>query len=609
MNNRKHVRFYTHIETQYGIIKNISYEGALIELSNQDTLKTLLENKHFSIKILEEEVKARIVLDNLNPNNNSVGLLFEKPISKDTLQKAIKLHKRPEHIRKEPKFKIETDILEAFEAHDFIKGAMPIIMELTDENTNVDKIYALIRNMPALEEDILKIANNAYSNKGIEIKDIKSAIIRLGLSKIRDFTLKAISKEAITDYKEELKELTEIEQILILQTAIFDNICQIACTQKSRFYDLLMLSMIDGLLIVIDFLNKNKYSDIKTQMLNIAKSPSKLYSYISRIFEKDLFGKDMIRLNKEYFEKVFYSFDDFIKSIIIGYTSYAPYYKYSTAKKLQLSKQAINLSFTIHLSILGTKFILQNDEKAGFVMLNRLNRFGIDSIKFSGFLKNAINDANLTIRDLGMSKEISTSIPKINYNPNIEGENTKEQTKKEIPKPLQDFYTIFTQTLTKLKRVCVRYEDKAYTMLKIENLIDFAPQTQKGVLGVIDLNTFEIPSYEDISFLDVLILKDIDSIEDVGKLKAILDSFEGHIILTLRNDIDLETINNGLFNAILDFTIDFPSYMESDEFYNDVIKSAKTLLKKDFNLDKDINIDNKYDLKSLLRLFTSSQTS
>ena len=620
MNNRKHLRFYTHIETQYGIIKNISYQGALIELSSQDILKTLLENDNFSINILGEEVKAKVVSDNMNQVKHSkdrgipgdrgilvnrgilVRIVFEKPISKDTLQKAIKLHKKPEHIRKEPKFKIEIDTLEAFEAHDFIKRVMPIIMELTDENTNVDKIYALIRNMPKLEEDILKIANNAYSNKGIDIKDIKSAIIRLGLSRIRDFTLKAISKEAITEYKDELKELTEIEKILILQTAIFDNICQIACIQRSRFYDLLVLSMIDGLLIVIDFLNKNKYNDIKTQILNLVKTPSKLYSYISRIFEKDTFEKDMIKLNKEYFEKVFYGFDDFIKSIIIGYNTYAPYYKYSTTNKLQISKQAINLSFTIHLSILCTKFIMQNDEKAGFIMLNRLNRFGIDSIKFSSFLKNIINDANLTIRDLGVSKEISPYIQKINYIPNIEGENAKEQTKIEIPNTLQDFYDIFTQTLTKLKRVCVRYEDKAYTMLKIENLINFIKETQKGALGVIDLNTFEIPSYEDISFLDVLVLKDIDNIEDIGKLKAILDSFEGYIIMTLRNDIDLETINNGLFNIIVEFTIEFPSYMEDDELYADLIKSTKNLLKKDFGINQEIaSEDLRYDLKSIVR--------
>jgi hypothetical protein len=245
---------------------------------------------------------------------------------------------------------------------------------------------------------------------------------------------------------------------------------------------------------------------------------------------------------------------------------------------------------------------MQNDEKAGFIMLNRLNRFGIDSIKFSSFLKNIINDANLTIRELGVSKEISTSIQKINYIPNIEGENEKEQTKIEIPNTLQDFYDIFTQTLTKLKRVCVRYEDKAYTMLKIENLINFIKETQKGVLGVIDLNTFEIPSYEDISFLDILVLKDIGNIEDIGKLKAILDSFEGYIIMTLRNDIDLETINNGLFNIIVEFTIEFPSYMEDDELYADLIKSTKNLLKKDFGINQEIaSEDLRYDLKSIVR--------
>jgi len=602
MNRRKHFRFYTHIDTLYGIIRNISYEGALLELSGQDTLNTILKDTYISINILGEELKAKIVLDNLKSEENLIGLIFEKSISKETLQKAIKLYKKPTRIKKEPKFKIENDSIESFEAHDFVKSVMPIIMELIDENTNVDKLYALIRNMPLLEEDILKIANNAYSSKGIEVKDIKTAIIRLGLTRIRDFTMKAISKEAITDYKDELKDLTEIEQMLILQTAIFDNICHIACTQKSRFYDLLMLSIIDGLLIILNFLNKNNYIDMKSQILNIVKIPSKLYSYISRVFEKDAFGKDMISLNALYFEKVFHSFEDFTKSIIIGYSSYVPYYKYSTIKKLSISKQAINLSFAIHLSILGVKFILQNNEKAGFIMQNRLSRFGIDSIKFSSFLKDAIKDANLTIRDLGLQKEISSSISKPTYAPNIEDENTKEQTKLEIPKTLQDFYTIFSQTITKLKRVCVRYEDKAYTILKIENLINFIPQTQKGILGVIDLNTFETPSYEDISFLDVLMLKDIDQIEDVGKLKAILDGFEGYIVLTLRNDIDLELIHKELFNTITDFTIDFPSYMEDDELYDNLIKSAKTLFKRDFNVDKDININDKYDFKSILRL-------
>ena len=602
MNRRKHFRFYTHIETPYGIIKNICYEGAALELSNQDILKTLLERDEISINIFEEEIKAKIVLDNLKPEENRIGLLFEKPLSKDTLQKAIELHKKPKHISKEPKFKIENVDLESFEAHDFVKGVMPLILELMDENTNVDKIYALIRNIPTLEEDILRMANNAYSNKGIEVKDIKTGIIRLGLSRIRDFTLKAISKEALTDYKDELKDLTEIEQILILQTAIFDNICQVVCTQKNRFYDLLILSMIDGILIILDFLNKNNHVDIKSQILNIVKTPSKLYSYITRIFEKDNFGKDMISLNATYFEKIFYGFEDIIKSIIIGYSSYAPYYRFKTMKRLPISKDSVKLSFMIYASILGVKFILQNDEKAGFILQNRLSRFGIDSIKFYSFLKEAIQNANLTIRDLGFKKEISTSLTRINYSPNIEGENIKEKDKLEIIKPLQDFYTMFTQTITKLKRVCVRYEDKAYTILKIDNLINYIQETQKGIIGVIDLNTFETPSYEDVSHLDVLILKDVDKVEDAGKLKAILEGFEGYIVLTLRNDIDLESKNPELLSAIIDFTIDFPSYMEDDELYKDVVKSAKTIFKKDFNMDKDINVDDKYDLKSVLRL-------
>ena len=72
--------------------------------------------------------------------------------------------------------------------------------------------------------------------------------------------------------------------------------------------------------------------------------------------------------------------------------------------------------------------------------------------------------------------------------------------------------------------------------------------------------------------------------------------------MTLRNDIDLETINNGLFNIIVEFTIEFPSYMEDDELYADLIKSTKNLLKKDFGINQEIaSEDLRYDLKSIVR--------
>ena len=110
-----------------------------------------------------------------------------------------------------------------------------------------------------------------------------------------------------------------------------------------------------------------------------------------------------------------------------------------------------------------------------------------------------------------------------------------------------------------------------------------------------------MPPYEDLSFFDVLILKDIDQIKDVGKLKALLKQFEGYIVLSLRNDIDLESTNKELFNEIFDFSIDFPSYMNDDELYQDTIKSAKTLIKNDFGIDVDMTHNDKLDFKSIIR--------
>ncbi|MFP3158890.1 MAG: hypothetical protein RXR65_03875, partial [Hydrogenobaculum sp.] len=53
---------------------------------------------------------------------------------------------------------------------------------------------------------------------------------------------------------------------------------------------------------------------------------------------------------------------------------------------------------------------------------------------------------------------------------------------------------------------------------------------------------------------------------------------------------------------IVEFTIEFPSYMEDDELYADLIKSTKNLLKKDFGINQEINLEDlRYDLKSIVR--------
>jgi len=609
MIDKKHFRFYSNIETTYGNITSISYEDAILKAKDQETYLNLVKEENILINIFNEDIKTKPYFDinKTTKNNQNITLLFEHPISKDTLQKAIASYPKPKHIQVKPKFNIEqTNTIESFEAHDFVKNTVPIIMELLDENTNTDRIYALIRNMPNLEEDILKLANNAYSNKGIEINDIKSAIIRLGLLRIRKLTIEAISRESVLYYKDELKDLSELETALILQTAIFDKVCQMISVSTNRIYDLLILSMIDGLLIIIDFLNKNNDTQtntthtIKSQILNMSKSPSKLYSYVSRIFEKDTFGKDVIRLNKEYFDRVFYGFEDFIKAIIIGYNSYTPIYRYNSLEKLNVNDNTFKIAFPIYISILGTKFVLQNDQRSALIMANRLSRFGIDKLKLSSFLKTCINEANLTLKDLGIQKEISTYLKNIDYKASIDDKKTDKAQDNTIA-ILQEFYTSFINIITTQKRVCVRYEDKAYTMDKIERLINYISQTQEGVLGIIDLKTFEMPPYEDLSFFDVLILKDIDQIKDVGKLKALLKQFEGYIVLSLRNDIDLESTNRELFNEIFDFSIDFPSYMNDDELYQDTIKSAKTLIKNDFGIDVDMTHNDKLDFKSIIR--------
>ncbi len=592
--------FYTNIQTSMGVIKRISYDKILLKAKNQEEYIKIASEVILEINILDKVIKVKPSPET-DPQNLLTWLLTEETIPKDIIQKAIDAYLKPIHIKKEPKFKIESKDIEEFESNDFIKTIMPFILELFDENTNADKIYNLMRNLIELQEDILKLANSAYLDKGVEIKDVKSAIVRLGLSRFRDYALKAISKESLEYMKNNSQELQNLEVALILQSAIFDNIYQLIFVNAQRIYDFIILSMMDGFLILLNFLSKqgnSEISDLKSLMPKIIQKPDLMYSYISRIVEKDDFGKDVLMIDKEYLAKIFGGSIDAINTvngIIAGYNTFEPMYRLRALNKYTLDKYIVRIAFAVYLSILGVKFILEDDKKSGVILGNRLKRFGLDS--FLSFLNKCIMDANTTLRDLGIKKEIY----KISSRP--EFEFSLQEKDEKLPNALTEFYANFTNYI-KNKRVCIRYEDEEYMLIKLQKVINFLNGTRFGSLCIIDLNTFSLPTYEDISFCDVIVLKNIDNIKDIGILDGILKNFEGYLILTLRNDVDLFQTNKPLFDRISDITIDFPSYMEDKNLYNDVIKEAKALFNQEFKTMPDLVIDNMYDFKSLIRLIT-----
>lgn len=599
MSDAMHFIFYTNIDTKIGIIKFISYDRAFLKARDQEVYQNIFNKIITEINIFDTIYEFEPLEYDNNTKEAVLWILFKESLTEDIIKKAISLYQKPIHISKSPKFKIETTNLEEFEAHDFVKGVMPLIMELFDENTNVDKIYSLIVGMPSLQEDILALVNSAYLNKGIEIKDIKSAIVRIGLSRFRDFTLRSISKEALQKLEEEPKNLYDLEATLILQTSIFDNLCSLICSDVKRTYDFIILSMMDGFLIILDYLSKQNQEDalnLQNLMLKIIKKPSLIYSYITRLVEKDNFGKDILSIDKEYLSKVFgYSFQaiDTINAIIIGYSTFEPMYSFETIEKINVLKQTIKMGFALYLSILGTKFILEDDKRSGLIMQHRLERFGLGS--FLAFLNKCILDANTTLRDLGIKKEIY----KVSSRPDYEF--SLSENNRELPKALKDFYANFIVKIRQ-RKLCIRYEDYKYTMIKLEKAINFLKETQKGSINIFDLNVCELPSYEDLSFLDIVIISNIDRVEDVGKFKSILKNFEGYLILTLRNDLDLEKENKVLFDEIKDLTIDFPSYMEDIDMYNDMVETAKDMFSGYLDVSTYVSLDKRYDLKSLMRL-------
>ncbi len=558
----------------FGRVVDISKNGAAVAKEEIDEIK----KETIDIKLKNIKLKATLMRETLK----EAGVKFEdeieaKEIIESHLQKPFKYNFKP-------KKELSKEDIESDESLEKIKAVINLMLELDDPNTTVEKFKTHIETLPKLESRIIKKANSVESASKTEIKNITTAITRIGFEEIKKIVYEYINSKISLSNKN-FTEFENYEFYNILKSSIFKKLAPLFSFRdlRSEGRSLLTTDTI-GIELLIE---KSGEDDFK----NIYKSPKELYSYYTRIYERKFYGVDILELNKDYFINKLGLFKYLYDGYILAHILHHPYYELNDDFCITLSSRKIRFSYITYLTMLALEYILSNDKKSGVIFINRLKRFGMDSSKAVSFLNEIIFEANEILENIGIKNRIrNVNYPTITLG--IEKNFGKEL---HISSFIEKMDLVSNKDIN---RVAFRYEDEFYAMY----LIDLA------------LNSFEF-SFNDMPFciiptknlededlkmdmfngFDILIFKDIEKLpkhlfEDFLKLWR---DFEGKIFVTYSVYSMIDFNQKVLHQNFKNYIVDIPSYFDNDYIYKSMLKVACSGINKEFGL----NICNPADFK------------
>ena len=585
LNKRRYLRYIVH-EFSIGEIGNvieISRGGIIIKKINSKEIT----DSQLTITILNHEIKVNIVWQ----DNTKLGLKYADEF--DVVQLIKVITRKIKEPKITPKRIISDDAIAGITQKDVLSSCINLIEEL--ENPDIDmtklKIYVeeisdVCRETAVPEEKkseeieemkepepvkpadieglLIYEARRASSAKQVEITDIDFAIVRLGLESVRQIS-KDFVRNILSDLEISLSNFNNYESFMILKTVMFKHLTHLFGFKDAEGEGSLLLSLETKGIDVLMSLHSADSKYLKDYYM----SSSRVYSEISRIYERNNFGRDMLLINKYYFENKLGRFEDLYDGYILAHLILNPCYGPDDIK-LTLTKRKLIYSFLVYITFIATKFIMDRDKESAFLLIHMLKRAGMDEREIMDFLSDGISEANDVLKNLGL-KGIIRSGPLPGSSFKIEGYLHKDIHFKYLVKSFKDF-----SMLKDIKRMALRYEDEAYAHFILTKLLitDDIGLNSKAYCVIPCKNISEHELYlEDFSYFDLVILKDIDRLPE-SHFKAFVklwNSFEGKIIVTFSNYSFIDLDNEALYLLLKNHIVDFPSYFSNKEIYERMI--------------------------------------
>lgn len=569
--------------------------GSIVEISKgYMKIKKMNSEEIKDTKLVIPFFKKELKADLLWQDNINIGLKYSEELDVEQLIKKFTLRVKEPAIR--PKNIFSDDAIACITKKDVLSTCINFMEELENLDTDITKLQTYVDDISDvcqkppvpeetateeideikevkpveptdLKELLIYKASCAGSAAGIEIKDVDFAIARLGLEAVKEISVDFLRNKISELDLSPLTNFDNYESFVIFKTVIFKHLAHFFGFKDEEGEGSLLLSLeTKGLEILM-----NLYSEDSDNLRHYYISSSRVYSELSRIYEMNNFGSDLLLINKYYFENVLERFEDLYDGYVIAHLILNPCYIPGDHIKLTFTRKKLIYSFMVYLTLVATRVILDRDKESVMILMHMLKRAGMNEKEILNFLAVGVSEANKVLKDLGLKGNIRLgTLPNSSFK--IEDYLHKDIYSRYLVKAFKDF-----SMRNKINRMALRYEDETYAHFILTKLMiaDDLGLNSKAYCVIPCRNISEHELYlEEFIYFDIVIFKDIDSlpVSHRREFVKLWKSFEGKIIVTFSNYGFIDFDNKDLYLLLKDHIVDFPSYFSSNDIYERMIE-------------------------------------
>jgi hypothetical protein len=512
-----------------------------------------------------------------------LGLEIIRPLSDPAF--FIKKTRKAKETIAPPQMKINPDTLvEPNNKGGMLPSLIDLLLEVEGEEPDLRRIAARIDMLcpdeeeepkPKEEEEVLELkdvpltckqeliihAQNLKSRGTAEVKDVHFAISILGVDLVRDQILAHI-RHNMLQFGPPLSGFENYEKLLVLKSVFFYELC--------RFFGLSEIQAEGAAILSSETAGFDSLIQESSGILDqFYRTPSRLYSEVSRAYEKAFFGTDPLQINLNIIKKSSQRLADLYNGYVLAHCTLSPHYNPPEGMNLSLSKNNLIFSYLSYLTFLALRFLLDKDRGSGYALIMKLKGKGMDLRQADAFINNCLLKTETLLKDLGLPGRVSLPSLPDSYL------NTERLLGKDVRfEYLRRCFTDFGRQ--GLKRMALRYDDESYAHYILSHLLNAESHylSSKSICIVPCRNISADPWYlKDFDSFDLLVFKDFPKLSPIhlDVFLRLWETFEGQIIATFSYLNFLDFTKQPLYKLIKDQIVDFPSGLINENIYNKMV--------------------------------------